>query len=665
MHPEAVGDAAADLESPPTTMDSSVRSTYAKPDAVPRRGPARRSRMSFGFLLQVGLLPGVIGILGYRRRWISDDGMIYIRPVRQLLAGNGPVLNTGERAEVATSALWQWLLTLGSWASRLDPVPVAVYGGLLLTMLGFGLALAGSRRLLLSAGATPREDGRADVRSGCPVGLPAGALVLLAVPPVWDYATSGLETGLSFAWAGGLWNLLVRLDRPVATRTLVLFAFVAGLGPLVRPELATMSAVFLVVGYLLARPGLGRSLALVGLAVALPFGYEIFRMGYYGLLTPLPGLTKEAGSADWSRGIYYAKDFVRPYWLVFAAPIVVLLLLGLLRRSSDRRARLLLFTPLVSGLILLGYAVRVGGDWMHARMLLLPMFVLLLPVFLVPVPALRRMSAAEKASGNTSGKASGWPERLPAVALDLGTVALVVWFLAAISPLRPPYDDQKSYYEDVRAESIRLTGDVHPTSARDWAGAFPEEASLIDAALSDSAPAGSGPVLLIFGIDGRLHPMPLDPAHRLGRRNVAVMAAHLGATGAAAPLDATVIDQLSLGSPLGAHMELQRPSRETLLLEQRPAPWPGHEKLLASWWTLADFTPEGASVPSSIAASTTPAQLAAARRALSCGRLAELQDSVRQPLTANRFWHNLVGAPARTSLRIPRDPFRAQQVFCG
>lgn len=43
---------------------------------------------------------------GWQRRWMSDDGLIVLRTVRNLLAGNGPVFNAGERVEANTSTLW-------------------------------------------------------------------------------------------------------------------------------------------------------------------------------------------------------------------------------------------------------------------------------------------------------------------------------------------------------------------------------------------------------------------------------------------------------------------------------------------------------------------------------------------------------------------------------
>jgi arabinofuranosyltransferase len=59
--------------------------------------------------LPLASLPVAWGVLGWRQRWIADDGDIVARTVREILAGNGPVFNPGERVESFTSVLWTWL----------------------------------------------------------------------------------------------------------------------------------------------------------------------------------------------------------------------------------------------------------------------------------------------------------------------------------------------------------------------------------------------------------------------------------------------------------------------------------------------------------------------------------------------------------------------------
>ena len=61
-------------------------------------------------VLAAAVVAGIFAFWGgWTRRWMSDDGLIVLRTVRNLLAGNGPVFNAGERVEANTSTLWQYL----------------------------------------------------------------------------------------------------------------------------------------------------------------------------------------------------------------------------------------------------------------------------------------------------------------------------------------------------------------------------------------------------------------------------------------------------------------------------------------------------------------------------------------------------------------------------
>ena len=65
--------------------------------------------------VSVVVVAGLFGWGAWQRRWIADDGLIVLRTVRNLLAGNGPVFNAGERIEANTSTVWTYLVTLGAW----------------------------------------------------------------------------------------------------------------------------------------------------------------------------------------------------------------------------------------------------------------------------------------------------------------------------------------------------------------------------------------------------------------------------------------------------------------------------------------------------------------------------------------------------------------------
>ncbi|WP_405614047.1 hypothetical protein [Streptomyces sp. NBC_00076] len=101
----------------------------APPPALPVVTPGAVPVVGRVLRVAVWSLPAVlVAFAGFRRRWMSDDAFIYVRTVRQVLAGNGPVFNPGERVESSTGTLWQWLLVVAG-AVGADPASAAVYGG--------------------------------------------------------------------------------------------------------------------------------------------------------------------------------------------------------------------------------------------------------------------------------------------------------------------------------------------------------------------------------------------------------------------------------------------------------------------------------------------------------------------------------------------------------
>jgi arabinofuranosyltransferase len=282
--------------------------------ATPAR-PARLLRvrprhLTLRRVLSVALPAAPVVILlerAWALRWVADDGYITLRVVRQLLDGNGPVFNVGERVEASTSTLWVYVLGLGDLLLPIRLERVAVVLGALLSAAGLVFALLAGRRLLGRSGAGALL-------------VPAGLLLFVAVKPVWIYTTSGLEGGLITGWLGlSLWILVRWADRG---RLPAWAAVVLGLGPLVRPDVGLYTAAFLAIVLFEARRRWREVARVVAWALALPVAYQIFRMGYYGQLVPNPAVAKEAGSARWHDGWIYLRHFVDPYtlWL----PLLVL-----------------------------------------------------------------------------------------------------------------------------------------------------------------------------------------------------------------------------------------------------------------------------------------------------------------------------------------------------
>ncbi|UKD51327.1 MULTISPECIES: ArnT family glycosyltransferase [Amycolatopsis] len=539
----------------------------------------------------------MIAILGYFTRWICDDALIFTRIVEQILAGNGPVYNLGERAEASTSTLWQWLLAFAGFVfGRSDTSTLSWMLGLLLSAAGFGFAVSATIRL---------HGGRAAAM------VPCGVLVLLGVRPVWQYATSGLETGLNTFWMALCWWLLVRLRESTSARSVVAAAFVIGLGPLVRPEQALVAAVFLVALWLVTKPSWRVVLAAVAAAGALPVGYEIFRMGFYGILVPMPALTKNASESFWGRGFGYVGDFVNPYLLWLPLVLCTVLLAGALRRQ--RTDRIVTLAPVAAGVLSLGYLLKVGGDYMHARMALPIFFLLMLPVLVLPAAKKTRVIGA----------------------------VLLAWavFCAGIGQFVPQdgklIDDERGYYH-------AWTGKRYPTESAD----FTPKMKYLKDAVSPRALTYEDP-------RGRILTTRLRadvPSKSM------VTGVYLGTVGVMSPVDAGVVDFWGLANPIGARFEF-------------PTVKPGHSKPLSNAWLLADYADPSAPVlaPGNFAmrADITADQVAAARHALSCGDLAEIQRSTREPMSPGRFWANLTGAVHRTGVTVPPDPFVAERTFCG
>lgn len=270
---------------PPDDVLAQRRPSLHRADTSP---PARWVR-----LLPLLVPLAVVAWMAVTRRWVADDAYINFRVVDNLFAGHGPVFNVGERVEVATSTAWLGVLA-GMALVLPDAVPLpvaAVAAGVALTLAGLAAGQIGAVVLAPGRG-----------RTG--VALPAGVLVLAALPPVWDFATSGLENGLAIAWLGGCFLALALrssalrsedAERPPAYRPLWLPVLV-GLGPLVRPDLAVLSLTLGVALLATSRRSAASWLGGGAAALALPVAYQVFRMGFYAALVPTTALAKSATS---------------------------------------------------------------------------------------------------------------------------------------------------------------------------------------------------------------------------------------------------------------------------------------------------------------------------------------------------------------------------------
>ncbi|MDV3123841.1 hypothetical protein M1247_02825 [Mycobacterium sp. 21AC1] len=639
---------------------------------------ARWPAFPYDISVRISLWVSVLVVTGlfswgaWQRRWIADDGLIVLRTVRNLLAGNGPVFNAGERVEANTSTVWTYLVTFGAWIGgsvRLEYVVLVL--ALALSLLGVVLVMLGAGRLY-----APSLQGRRALL------LPAGALVYIALPPARDFATSGLENGLVLAYLGLLWWMLVCWSQalrayPAHPRGAApaqpahnipgrffeaVLAAVAGLSVLVRPELALIGGGALIMMLVAARGWRRRTLIVVAGGL-LPVGYEIFRMGYYGLIVPGTAVAKDASGSKWAQGFVYLTNFNGPYLLWVPALLLVALGVvlmatrtrpwwirrqvprgyGWLARTVQSPTAVAVFMVL-SGLVQAVYWIRQGGDFMHGRVLLTPIFCMLAPVAVIPVVL---------PDGTKFTRETGY---LLAAATSVLWAAVVGWSIWAANSPGLGYDATRVTYSgivDERRFYSQATGHAHPLTAADYLD-YPRMRAVLTAL--NNTPDGA--LLLPAGNYDRWEVVPaIPPPPDLSpeeKRNWnpphTVFFTNMGMLGMNVGLDVRVIDQIGLANPLAAHTERLTDGRI------------GHDKNLFPDWAVAEgpFLKTREFIPPYL----DEDWIAQAEAALKCPATDALLNSVRGPMGPRRFLSNLVHSYEFTKYRINRVP-RYELDRCG
>jgi arabinofuranosyltransferase len=560
-----------------------------------------------------------IAVMTWTHRSMFYDGYIYLHVVQNILAGHGPVFNSGQRVEAFTSPLWTALLALVALATPFPLTGIAVDLGIVLTVAGLALAVVSSVQL---------------VRRASPDGflVPLGALVFVSVPAVWSLATLGLETGLTFFWLGASLAVLVRWAGDARTEVHWWSLIILGLGPLVRPELGIDSLVF--VGMLLVvdrsgrtRPGQVRVLAW---SAAIPLIYQVFRMGYYGLVVANTAVAKEASIPRVDRGLRYFMDFAGTYWMVIPAVCLAIgafpPLASALRRT-DRGSRNLavLFGLPAAGALNAAYIVLMGGDYVHGRLLVAPLFALVAPVAVVPLG--RRYVIS---------------------------LLVIPWSLLCSIGFRPADSNPFAF-----SPFLAVVGDgqVDPTIWT-WTQRAPFD-----------RPASATGAWIQF--DASRPPVRLQAQVASGLRVPVIATSQVGTMPFELGPNVQVLDLLGLADPLTAHLQLTHRGQFT-----------GHEKPLPTPWVQALLAAPGSSTaqigslqtgrPTSyntlippVAGRALFVETAWARAALLCPAVHAVEYGPRERLTVDSFVSNMVHSWSATTIRIPPDPEAAYHRFCG
>ncbi len=572
------------------------------------------------------LVPLVIVLAGaWAYRWVDEDAFIDFRIVHNLLAGHGPVFNVGERVEVDSDPLWVACLVVMRAAVPFVTVAwLSVVLGLACTAAAFACGGAAVHRLGSSRGDA--------------VVLPIGLLIVSSVAGVWEFATSGLEMSMVFLWIALSTMALIGVHE--RRRRVIGAAVIMGLGPLIRPELVPASAVF-VVALLVAvgaagrggrRHGRWRQFGIPVLAaLALPLAYQVFRMGYYALLVPNTGLAKTAGSSWWSQGFVYLWNFIGPYWLW--VPLALALGVSGSRtvtwwRAGDRMGVLLVVTPIVAGMTDLVYVVFVGGDYMHARLLLPAFFGICLP-----------LSASARQIRSVMV--------IPLVGIAAWAVVCVGWLRYGATT--GSLDPHVVFISNERNNWVAATGVAHPVTTADYRRALSGRAGTLLARTADHLRPGSQRMLVIVDPYAPVVVSKAVPASTALPVRLVVNVPAIGVIGDLVGPNVYLFDTFSLANPIGSHVTVPVHGR------------PGHEKEIGPAWMVARFgvAGDGARAPGA-----GGRDVAAARAALSCGSLRPYLGAITAPLTPARFLSDMVHSWTYTTMSFSSDPVVAERQLC-
>ncbi|MEL6429979.1 MAG: hypothetical protein AAFR54_12435 [Planctomycetota bacterium] len=347
------------------------------PADAPADTRARPTRAEL-FLLLLG------SALVVAHAWHLDDAFVYFRYVDNwVLWGHGPVHNPGEWVEGYSSPAW--LLVLAALrGAGLEYWDITRSVGVLAWGTAWWLLVRARRA------ASPVDDAPGAAPPNLALALLAGHYA------VASYFTSGTESPLVLVVACAF-VLLVHERGSRAAQVL------AGLAPLVRPELLLPLALFVALDWRRS----GRWLVVpITFALVTNLAWLVFRVWAYADVVPNTFHLKDRAHLDW--GLAYLHDALLPYGgYVAVGAAVALAALG------PRGLRAPRWTLLALAGIVTVYVVRIGGDGRHFRYLLFP-YALVAGATLGAAPAWLRGGARSGLATIALGLlvALSWPRQL-------------------------------------------------------------------------------------------------------------------------------------------------------------------------------------------------------------------------------------------------------------
>ncbi len=255
--------------------------------------PAPRVRIAIALLLTLSTLWCIYWFVHSWHYW-EDDAFIHLEFARSLAAGRGFAFN-GNVVAGDTAPLWVLLLV-----AMHGLVPDWLVAGKVLTAFGAAFGLAGTY-----AFARRLADAMISSRAAATV-VPSALLLLVVVNPYFCYwAFSGMEpiavVGVAFFAV-----LAATRERPTTT-SLLAACLLAGIGPLLRPEMFFLAVLLLLplLGQWRRLPGRPTSPARLAAFVVALFllvaplaAWSVYSLHAFGHILPNTNAAKRASPAD-------------------------------------------------------------------------------------------------------------------------------------------------------------------------------------------------------------------------------------------------------------------------------------------------------------------------------------------------------------------------------
>jgi arabinofuranosyltransferase len=349
---------------------------------------------------------------------------------------------------------------------------------------------------------------------------------------------------------------------------------------------------------------------------------ELARMAYYGMLVPNTALTKSAFSLWISQGLVYFGDTMGPTWLWIPLGVLIPVAIWRLARwwpDGGRRDVAIVGLLAGAGLLDTAYVVAIGGDFMHARMLL---------------PGLFAVAMAT------------WLDLGHRIERTLPLAVAIGFSIVSCSVLRyPVHLIGKNLIANERGVYEYLSRNPHPISPTDYRRSPWAEYGKVLAGAAAKIPRGTKAMVILSSkseLPDATYPARFATARSTLPSTLIVPAGNIGVMGWFAGDRVYLFDRESLANPIGSHL--------TKLPDHGR---PGHNDPSRLFWMVARFGIPG---QEDVLGSHLGHTVLAARQQLACTETADYLHAITSPLTWSQALSDVEHAVSWTTFEIPRLP---------